>query len=401
MRRLALALAVLIGLGAPAWGQDFAKGLLAYGQRDYATAAKWFRLAGEQGDPAAQHGLGHMYEKGLGVPHDHAEAVKWYRKAAVQGFAWAQYSLGAAYTAGEGVRQDMAEGAKWYRKAAAQGLEVPAWTTLPSVFTQAPAAATGKVAKEAAEKKAARSGPAKTKKAPADAAKKKPPSEVQTERKTAVKKTPRTTSVPPAPDTSTAPAIKAPAASETAGTGAVGTTPGAKKAPLSSALKDAKQKTPGRRIVVADVKPAGKGPATGGATPASAPPKNYALAAPAAPPRLYDPPATARVVALSPPPVKAPPSPTIRSRPKAASAWRIQIAAVASAKAAKKEWQRIASANDDLLSKLKLDIRRADLGARGVFYRVQAGPLTSKSEARDLCTALKERKERCFIVPAK
>ena len=107
------------------------------------------------------------------------------------------------------------------------------------------------------------------------------------------------------------------------------------------------------------------------------------------------------MVALSPPPVKAPPSPTIRSRPKAASAWRIQIAAVASAKAAKKEWQRIASANDDLLSKLKLDIRRADLGARGVFYRVQAGPLTSKSEARDLCTALKERKERCFIVPAK
>ena len=293
MRRLALALAVLIGLAAPAWGQDFAKGLLAYGQRDYATAAKWFRLAGEQGDPAAQLGLGHMYEKGLGVPHDHAEAVKWYRKAAVQGFAWAQYSLGAAYTAGEGVRQDMAEGAKWYRKAAAQGLEVPAWTTLPSVFTQAPAAATGKVAKEAAEKKAARSGPAKTKKAPADAAKKKPPSGVQTERKTAVKKTPRTTSVPPAPDTSTAPAIKTPAA------------------------------------------------------------------------------------------------------------WRIQIAAVASAKAAKKEWQRIASANDDLLSKLKLDIRRADLGARGVFYRVQAGPLTSKSEARDLCTALKERKERCFIVPAK
>ncbi len=305
MRRLALALAVLIGLAAPAWGQDFAKGLLAYGQRDYATAAKWFRLASEQGDPAAQHGLGHIYEKGLGVPHDHAEAVKWYKKAAVQGFAWAQYSLGAAYTAGEGVRQDMAEGAKWYRKAAAQGLEVPAWTTLPSVFTQAPvagqqtpaetasagAAATGKVAKEAAEKKAARSGPAKTKKAPADAAKKKPPSGVQTERKTAVKKTPRTTS--------------------------------------------------------------------------------------------------------------APPSPTIRSRPKAASAWRIQIAAVASAKAAKKEWQRIASANDDLLSKLKLDIRRADLGARGVFYRVQAGPLTSKSEARDLCTALKERKERCFIVPAK
>ena len=143
-------------------------------------------------------------------------------------------------------------------------------------------------------------------------------------------------------------------------------------------------------------------PATGGATPASAPPINYApAAAPAAPPRLYDPPATARVVALSPPPVKAPPSPTIRSRPKAASAWRIQIAAVASTKAAKKEWRRIASANEDLLSKLKLDIRRADLGARGIFYRVQAGTLESESEARDVCKALLERKVSCFIVPVK
>ncbi len=121
---------------------------------------------------------------------------------------------------------------------------------------------------------------------------------------------------------------------------------------------------------------------------------------PAAPARLYDPPAP------SPPPIGAPPpsgsrAPTIESRPKAASAWRIQIAAVASAKAAKKEWQRIASANDDLLSRLKLDILRADLGARGVFYRVQAGPLASEAEARDVCAALLRRKVNCFVVPVK
>jgi len=112
------------------------------------------------------------------------------------------------------------------------------------------------------------------------------------------------------------------------------------------------------------------------------------------------------LVAPSPPPIEAPPpsgsqTPTTGSRPKAASAWRIQIAAVASTKAAKKEWRRIASANEDLLSKLKLDIRRADLGARGVFYRVQAGTLESESEARDVCKALLERKVSCFIVPVK
>ncbi len=95
----------------------------------------------------------------------------------------------------------------------------------------------------------------------------------------------------------------------------------------------------------------------------------------------------------SPPPLKA--------QRKTASAWRIQLGALASAKTAKKEWQRLSKANEDLLTKLTLNVLRADLGAKGVFYRVQAGPLTSKSEARDLCTALKERKERCFIVPAK
>ncbi len=118
MKRLVLTIAILIGLAAPAGGQDFAKGLLAYGQRDYATAAKWFRLAGEQGDPAAQLGLGHMYEKGLGVPHDHPEAVKWYRKAAVQGLGVAQAVLGLSYFVGKGVTKDFVQAHMWCNLAA-------------------------------------------------------------------------------------------------------------------------------------------------------------------------------------------------------------------------------------------------------------------------------------------
>ncbi len=118
MRRLAIALAVLIGLAAPAWGQDFAKGMLAYGQRDYATAAKWFRLAGEQGLPAAQLVLGHMYSQGQGVPQDHAEAVKWYRKAAVQGLDAAQRSLSLSYLVGKGVPKDFVQAHMWCNLAA-------------------------------------------------------------------------------------------------------------------------------------------------------------------------------------------------------------------------------------------------------------------------------------------
>ena len=434
-------------------------------ERNFTEAAKWFRRAAERGVAEAQSSLGYMYQKGEGVTQDYAQSTRWYRKAAEQEFAWAQHSLAAAYAAGEGVRQNMPEAAKWYRKASAQGLEVPAWTKVPSVFTQAAreadpvrltktasaeATASGpapkKVAKEAADKKAdkkiARSDPTETKKAPKDAAKKKPRTKTAGVRltgagtappRTAGKMTPRTHSAPTTPDTSTAPANKAPAASETAGSGAVGTTLGAKKAPLRSALEDTKPKTPGTLIVATDLKPGGKGagakpagtgtigtkPAGGGlkaakisgpttpaATPAGAVPITYAPAAPVAPAQLYDPPATARLVAPSPPPIEAPPrsgsqGPAIESRPKAAPAWRIQIAAVASTKAAKKEWQRIASANDDLLSKLELDIRRADLGARGVFYRVQAGMLKSETEARDVCKALLKRKVNCFVVPVK
>ena len=109
-------------------------------ERNFTEAAKWFRRAAERGIAEAQSSLGYMYQKGEGVTQDYAQSTRWYRQAAEQGFGWAQYSLGAAYAAGEGVRQDMAEGARWYRQAAAQGLEVPAWTTVPSVFTQAPAA---------------------------------------------------------------------------------------------------------------------------------------------------------------------------------------------------------------------------------------------------------------------
>ena len=42
----------------------------------------------EQGNAAAQYNLGVMYDNGEGVPQDYAEAAKWYRLAAEQGEAW-------------------------------------------------------------------------------------------------------------------------------------------------------------------------------------------------------------------------------------------------------------------------------------------------------------------------
>ena len=62
-------------------------------REDDAEAAKWFRMAADQGYAASQYKLGVGYANGRGVPEDHAEAVKWYRKAAEQGYAKAQNAL--------------------------------------------------------------------------------------------------------------------------------------------------------------------------------------------------------------------------------------------------------------------------------------------------------------------
>ena len=46
---------------------------------------KFYRLAAEQGYADAQYNLGVMYANGHGVSQDYAEAAKWYRLAAEQG----------------------------------------------------------------------------------------------------------------------------------------------------------------------------------------------------------------------------------------------------------------------------------------------------------------------------
>jgi TPR repeat protein len=89
--------------------------------QDHAEAARWYRLAVEQGHAAAQNNFGIMFAKGQGVAQDHAEAARLYRLAAAQGHAGAQFNLGVSFANGEGVAQDEADAVRLYRLAAAQG----------------------------------------------------------------------------------------------------------------------------------------------------------------------------------------------------------------------------------------------------------------------------------------
>jgi TPR repeat protein len=86
-----------------------------------AEAAKWFRLAAEQGLASAQDALGGAYYSGRGVPKNHAEAAKWFRLAAEQGLASAQFNLGGVYLKGQGVPKNYVQAYAWFNLAAAQG----------------------------------------------------------------------------------------------------------------------------------------------------------------------------------------------------------------------------------------------------------------------------------------
>jgi hypothetical protein len=81
--------------------------------QDYSAAAKWYRLAAEQGDADGQFNTGLMHEIGQGVPQDFNAAVKWYRLAAEQGNASAQLNLGLLYLHGQGVPMDYVLAHMW------------------------------------------------------------------------------------------------------------------------------------------------------------------------------------------------------------------------------------------------------------------------------------------------
>src|SRR5262252_2750179 len=81
-----------------------------------------------------------------------------------------------------------------------------------------------------------------------------------------------------------------------------------------------------------------------------------------------------------------------------AGGWRVQIASVKSEDIAKSTWARLQAAHGDVLSSLRMQPTKVDLGDKGVWYRVQAGPLDEK-QAQSVCSTLKTRKTDCVVVP--
>jgi SPOR domain len=86
------------------------------------------------------------------------------------------------------------------------------------------------------------------------------------------------------------------------------------------------------------------------------------------------------------------------SQPGKAGGVRLQLGAVRSEGVAREEWARIKRSNSDLLGHLTAVAIRADLGDKGVYYRIQAGPVGDPVTAAQLCGELRERHLACIIV---
>ena len=76
----------------------------------------------------------------------------------------------------------------------------------------------------------------------------------------------------------------------------------------------------------------------------------------------------------------------------------VQIMALRDLGATEKAWSQLAEANSDLFAGATMDIQRADLGAKGIFYRLRASAFGSRATADGFCSELKSRGQSCIVV---
>ncbi len=82
----------------------------------------------------------------------------------------------------------------------------------------------------------------------------------------------------------------------------------------------------------------------------------------------------------------------------AAEGYFVQLASVRSDGGARQEWARMQRAHPDLLGDLELSVQSADLGERGIFFRIRTGPFPNQATAQDMCGQIEAAKLGCLVV---
>jgi cell division septation protein DedD len=76
----------------------------------------------------------------------------------------------------------------------------------------------------------------------------------------------------------------------------------------------------------------------------------------------------------------------------------VQISAVRSEAAANDAWTRLTGQHPEIFGGASKLIERADLGAKGVFFRLRAGRFGTREGAAEFCTAYKQAGGDCIVV---
>ena len=104
--------------------------------------------------------------------------------------------------------------------------------------------------------------------------------------------------------------------------------------------------------------------------------------------------------ALVPAPAPATPAPAApAAAPASGGAFVVQLAAVREEAAAGPAYKTLQDKHSAILGGHALDVERADLGERGVFYRVRAAGFGSKAAATAACGKLKAAGQDCLVRP--
>ena len=75
-----------------------------------------------------------------------------------------------------------------------------------------------------------------------------------------------------------------------------------------------------------------------------------------------------------------------------------QLAALQSEAAVQPAWARLSSRAPNLFAQARLDVQRADLGQRGIYFRVRAGYFADRANASRFCERIRQMGQDCIPV---
>lgn len=136
----------------------------------------------------------------------------------------------------------------------------------------------------------------------------------------------------------------------------------------------------------------------GDAAAPAAPAEETVIAVETVPEEGSAPAAQAEAVAAAPA-AAAEPAPEEKAAAPKISGWSVQVASATTEDAAWSSWKKMQGRYKVLNGKEPVVVR-ADLGAKGVFYRVRLVGFDSQSEAGSECAMLKSRGVKCFVSKA-